>query len=263
MELACTCMMEPVASLVRGGQLGEPGPAQVDLLVHFCGRPAWAAVSNAVPSEIRDMAPPERLEAILWSEELRAFSPFGADRSQPMVCLSESPRDHLQWLLTRGWAPWGLLVSRQAVYDLGGGPVWYARPEQLALLDRRLHGWAVRFDAAPESRSDWLHEREWRIPADPDSPVVPLVPGTLEAILVGDPEWEPVREVDVDTGDLINVITGEFTDAGSPYAEPVYAREEKWPRLWCNLPRLYWDATTGQLHDIPLSATEGRRLRTR
>lgn len=40
-----------------------------------------------------------------------------------MVCLSESPLEHLRWLLShRQWPPWGLLVRQQAMYDSAADP---------------------------------------------------------------------------------------------------------------------------------------------
>ncbi len=99
------------------------------------------------------MTPAERLDSILWGETLYGFPPFGADKDQPMVCFSESPLDHLQWLLaTRGWPGWGLFFTRQAVYGLGGGPVWYTRTPQWHGLGRDQRRWAVRFDATPRLR---------------------------------------------------------------------------------------------------------------
>jgi hypothetical protein len=55
-------------------------------------------------------------------------SPFGA--SDPMVNFSECTREHMEWLIAqRGWAPWGILLRRQDVHDMGGDPVCYARTQ--------------------------------------------------------------------------------------------------------------------------------------
>jgi hypothetical protein len=103
------------------GLLGAAGPAQFELLIHFCGRPNSAAVTPTVPQVIRDQQPWQRLHNVLWEGEIRGFAPFSS--ASPMVCLSESPLEHLRWLLSnRQWPPWGVLLRRQTVYDLGGGP---------------------------------------------------------------------------------------------------------------------------------------------
>lgn len=111
----------------------EPGPAQSEFLIHFCGRPPGTSVSWSLPLDIAQMSPWQRLENILWEGQIRASIPFGATR--PMVCLSESPREHLHWLInTRGFPPWGLSTTRGLAYSVDGGPVWYARRTQMATL---------------------------------------------------------------------------------------------------------------------------------
>ncbi|MGB8385950.1 MAG: hypothetical protein WCG47_32725 [Dermatophilaceae bacterium] len=47
--------------------------------------------------------------------------------------------------------------------------------------------WLVRTEPG---LSDWLHEREWRVPV-PEK-LLQLVPSDLTAVLVGDPSWRPV-----------------------------------------------------------------------
>jgi hypothetical protein len=96
----------------------------------------------------------QRLDSILWEQRLYGFPPFGAYVDQPMICFSESPPDHLRWLIaTRGWPAWGLLFFRQYIYDIGGGPVWHTRATQHAELNREQRRWAVRLDTTPVSRS--------------------------------------------------------------------------------------------------------------
>ncbi len=132
-----------------------------------------------------------------------------------MVCLSESPPEHLYWLLnTRGWQPWGLFFRRERVYNDDGGPVWYARQKQYAALRDEQKPWAVRFDTNLPNKSDWLHEMEWRIPLPPEDGALPLSTGTVAGILIGKPGWEP-------------------TDPDNP--------------LWQKTPRLLWDPDSRQL----------------
>jgi len=228
------------------GLLGAAGPAQFEFLIHFCGRPSSAAMTPTVPQTIRDLQPWQRLHNILWEGQIRGFPPFGSD--SPMVCLSESPLEHLRWLLShRQWPPWGLLLRRQTAYDLGGGPVWYARTEQLATLPAELRGWAVRFEAGA-NRSDWLHEREWRIPVPPNDTVLHLPPGSVPVILVGDPQWQPSalvqRTVFVDH-------YGMPAAPGQP-GHPQIVDVPELPHLWsAAVERWYWDPASQQIWQVP------------
>lgn len=225
------------------GPLGAAGPAQFEMLIHFCGRPASAPPTPTVPPFIRDQPPWQRLSNILWEGQIRGFAPFGAEL--PMVCLSESPLDHLNWLLSsRQWPPWGLLLSRQTVYDLGGGPVWYARKEQLAALPEQLRSWAVRFDTGP-NRSDWLHEREWRIPVSSANPTLQL-PAAVPVILVGDPHWRPSRPT------LRTVFVDESGMETMPgQGHPQLVEVQELPYLWATAERWYWDAANQQILRLP------------
>lgn len=223
--------------------LGEAGPAQTDFLVHFCSRPFGRAHTPSVPDGIRSMNAETRLYTILWEQQLRGFAPFGA--STPMVCFSESPLNHLSWLLRRGWEPWGVVMTRQSLYDVGGGPVWYARSEQYDALAEPHRSWAVRLDASLQRRSDWLHEREWRAP----HPALPLSASNVVAVLVGQPDWQPsgsvLREV------MIDPETGGEVDPSFRRAVPQMMPFIELPPLWGTVQKWYWDAAAGQVFRLP------------
>jgi hypothetical protein len=70
------------------------------------------------------------------------------------------------------WPPWGVILWRQWVYAVDGGPVWYARSKQYERLTPDLLPWAVQFNTDPTvaRHNDWVHEREWRIPAQSRNP---------------------------------------------------------------------------------------------
>lgn len=56
------------------------------------------------------------------------FAPFGQGVTQPMVCFSECPLNHLEWLLhSQHWPPWGVIMRRQCLYAKGAGSVWLYR----------------------------------------------------------------------------------------------------------------------------------------
>jgi hypothetical protein len=136
------------------------------------------------------MTPQQRLYQLLWEQEIRGFRQFGTEPA--MVCFSESPLNHMKWLIQeRSWPPWGVLLARPVVYDLGGGPAWYVRTDQLDVLPEEVRGWAVRLDAGPR-RSDWLHEREWRIPLRPPRFSLTIPARPRPTILLGDASWTPL-----------------------------------------------------------------------
>lgn len=226
--------------------LQQAGPAQFDWLIHFCGRSPGASTTACVPAAIANQTPWQRLDNILWEQRLLGFPPFGAEAGLPVVSLSESPPAHLQWLLsTRRWPPWGIIFNRQYVYDVGGGPVWQVRTTQYMTLSLEQRQWAARFDTTPGNKSDWLHEREWRIPLAPGYAGVPLGTDNVVGILMGDPTWQPSQR-SVDRGDLIDGRTGELIDPGNPYARP-YIRPGL-PPLWeATALRLYWEPNTQRI----------------
>jgi hypothetical protein len=237
---------------VISDRLNPAGPAQTELLIHFCGRPPGLPATHALPSAFRQLTPAQRLDSILWQEQIWGFPPLGSAR--PVVSLSESPLDHLVWLLgDLGWPPWGLLLWRQKVYDAGGAPVWYARSDQYGHLTDEQRSWAVRFDASSFQRSDWLHEREWRIPVPPTAPAVRLSSGLVFAALVGDHTWQPsARQVTRPSGRYFDSLTGmEVDPASTVNAYPLYETVMDQPPLWGSILHLYWDSSLRKLSPLP------------
>jgi hypothetical protein len=205
--------------------LNPAGPAQSEYLIHFCGRPPGRPQTPWLSEEIRALSPEQRLERILWEQQILGFGTFGpeSNRDWPVVCLSESPLSHLQWLLqAQNWPPWGVILWRQWVYAVGGGPVWYARSKQYERLAPDLLPWAVQFntDMTVARRNDWVHEREWRIHAQSGNPpAVSLSPRGVAAVLIGRPDWEPDR----------------------PFRQPA-GLVKALPPLWPAIQRFYWDS---------------------
>jgi len=136
-----------------------------------------------------------------------------------------------------------LIFSRQYVYDVGGGPVWSVRPEQLGTITPQQRPWVVRLDTTQGNRSDWLFEREWRIPL----PTLPVTTDNLVGVLIGDPNWQPIRHIP--TGYYRSGATGELVHPHEPYAQPdTYPAV---PALWNTAPvRVCWDPATQQITQI-------------
>jgi hypothetical protein len=197
-------------------------------LTHFCsrGRP----LNSSVPPDIAAMSAQRRLEEILWSGTIKAFVTYS--QGDPAVCMTETKKAGLDFLIRdRYYEPWALIFQRQNVYDAGGGPVWYARPEEYSTLGRvdpKLRSWAVRLDPG----SDWLEEREWRVPRPMapfgGAPSIPLAELGLVGLIVGDLGWTAGRYLATGTSD------------GRPPG--IYL-----PAAIQGLPRFLWNPTTRQL----------------
>jgi hypothetical protein len=226
-------------------------PDLSDSLVHFTGRARPAAPQ--VPQWIRDQTPDQRLESILRSA---AFVPsVSYSGGWPAVCFTESTVAGLEYLIERqGFHPWGLMIDRQWVFDQGGAPVWHYRSEdeaEIRELSPRLRTWAVRLDSDPSRPSDWLFEREWRVPCKPDVEALVIDPDAVHAVIVGDPFWAP-EDIEQAAGVPVDVYGQEVFDLGDAVAEmPVHWTEP--PACWSGKPRLCW--TTGPdspgLVDLP------------
>lgn len=159
--------------------------------------------------------------------------PFGA--ANPMVCFSESPVEHLHWLLNdRAFPPWALLFTREWIYRSDGGPVWYTRDAQHQSLSPDQRDWAVRFDAYT---SDWLHEREWRVPVRPGSVGLPLTADVTMSVIIGEPTWAPWRQVLEPTGYLIGMDGVPGLDGVAPELVPQW----RLPPLWDRIHAFWWD----------------------
>src|SRR6266540_392095 len=163
-------------------------PDLSDVLTHFTGR---ARLTTAVEPWVQQMTPAERLNSILREGLLRPAVTYSG--GQPAVCFTESTKAGLGYLIQQaGFEPWGLVIDRQWVYDHGGAPAWHYRSEDeeaIKALPERLRTWTVRLSTDPARPSDWLHEREWRIP-QPDRPLM-LDPDAVKAIIVGHESWTP------------------------------------------------------------------------
>lgn len=210
------------------------GPGQSDLLIHFCGRRVNSMFTPDVPADIREMTPQQRLDSILTTQILRAFTPFRANG--PAVCLSESPGPHLVHMLShRGMAPWGVLLRRTDVITAGGGGIAYP-PDAVHRqwpADMKVWGNPIRNDG--QGLMDFSWEREWRIPAPGGS--IPLLPQAVAAILIGDPAWTPTPVAT----DWVNGVTGEpLPGPADPEAIPLH----RYPEAWDSAVHLYWDGTT-------------------
>ncbi|HEY3549254.1 MAG TPA: hypothetical protein VGK17_24545 [Propionicimonas sp.] len=149
-----------------------------DVLIHLTSR--WGTPSPGVPQDIASLFPWDRVVSILHSASVRYSQPF--DTRWPVVSFTQSTRRALYGLSRFV----GVAFHKQAVWDAGGGPAYYVRgdqwtawqdsslPEPMRSMGVRLWpGWdgppelgtGARFVDQTGTRSEWLHEREWRLPS--------------------------------------------------------------------------------------------------
>ncbi|MET8605750.1 hypothetical protein ABZV92_19625 [Streptomyces rubiginosohelvolus] len=204
-------------------EFGITGPAQSDNLFHFTGRVGDRP--NDVPRTIQKMTPEQRLDAIIGERVLRAFPPFGP--TTRCVCFSESPPDHLAFLVAAGRVePWGIVVSRDQMVRTGGGSVAYV-PDKVYeyFKNTGMAHWAVRVGTG----SSWMHEREWRVPCFKGDGFRLT---TLQAILIGDKTWRP-----------------SLVERSAPRSPG--ARVKDFPPLWRESPIWVWDSSSASIVPHP------------
>lgn len=83
------------------------------------------------------------------------------------VCFTEAPLTTLTHALASReingmrYEPFGVMVSKEWLFDMGGRPVIYQTNEEYDLLPEALQYRHVRYE--PSNRKDYTWEREWRI----------------------------------------------------------------------------------------------------
>jgi hypothetical protein len=158
-----------------------------DYLIHFTGRTGQRFEQ---PDDIRNLDAPSRLAQILYQGTIRAVPTFGTGR-RPIVAFTESSQAAVRRLIAEGrYTPWGIGFSKQSIFERGGGPVLYVRGDEWDATAAQLpdpvrarivrfwpgatweEGDPVLFDGIRQlsdtlkNPSEWLHEREWRVPRD-------------------------------------------------------------------------------------------------
>lgn len=176
-----------------------------NLLVHFVGRTRGGKL---LPPEVPQSAP-ERTASILMTRLLLASKvpSSGEDR---VVCASDVSAVELEAAFERGinrrgaFQPWAVVLDRVAVYNDGIGmrPVHYVDHSRLDAYRKASEkingpGWGglaipIRLTSRLGSYSDWMHEREWRWCARPESKIPVLsIKDAIKAVVVNEQGWEP------------------------------------------------------------------------
>lgn len=151
-------------------------PDLADHVIHFTGRVGGRI---NVDQQIEQWPAQERLAHILVDQRIRGFETFGAEA--PVTCLTESTKAAVVQLISEGrYTPCGIGFSKQFAFEAGGGPALYVRGDEwpaVAQVSQPLRSRMVRFWPGADgggthlpghlkNPSEWLHEREWRVPGD-------------------------------------------------------------------------------------------------
>lgn len=142
-------------------------PDHGEYAIHLTGR---QGKSKARPPEISSMSAEDRLRNILYDGRVRGFPVFNTDTG--VSCFSECTKESIAAQIEGGrYEPVGIGFSKQDLFVAGGAPCLYIRDDEFELT----RGWpdpirsrVVRYAPAGEnsSRSEWTHEREWRVIGD-------------------------------------------------------------------------------------------------
>lgn len=88
------------------------------------------------------------------------------------VCFSEAPLPFLGYALTRPaqggrqLQPFGIVVPKVYLYDIGGRPVLYQSEAEFLLLPEAIRWRHVRYEPTTDPPIDFTWEREWRVRVD-------------------------------------------------------------------------------------------------
>ena len=153
-------------------------PDYSPLLVHFTrdSKNRKMVRENDIPSdhplhEHKQGTAIDRLVNILKTRTIHS-SPMPLAGDASAVCFTECVWEGLVKQVTR-YSPYGVVFSKKAVFEKGGGPALYLRgdilQQELDHLPASLKAFVVPFDPdgliQPGIIQDWIHEREWRLPA--------------------------------------------------------------------------------------------------
>jgi hypothetical protein len=162
-----------------------------EVVVHFTGRAGTSAEAE------------QRLGKIVDSGKILATIPYGNDLGA--ACFTESTAAGVSWLIANGhFVPYGVAFTKSFLFAHGGGPALVVRGDEwqhVRDLPPALRARAVRLwpgaEANPgeplpsrlRSRSEWLSEREWRVPARDGTPALSFDTDDIAFLVVPTPEW--------------------------------------------------------------------------
>lgn len=141
--------------------------------IHSCSRPDLSKTLIHLTKGGDDEEAFESLKNIIRQKTLlQSQYLFGGKRGEHCVCFTETPVGCLQsaggfknYTDYTKYSCFGIMVSREDIYDRGGRPVLYLEEKYLDELPLDLKWRFQKFEPTFTSpRYDWTWEREWRIP---------------------------------------------------------------------------------------------------
>lgn len=162
-----------------------------EVVVHFTGRRCTVEEASI------------RLLQVVSAGSILASVPYGNDLGA--ACFTESTARGVSWLISeQHFVPLGIAFTKTFLFAQGGAPAIVVRGDEwkfMSALPRELRARAIRLwpgavaepgESLPlhlQTRSEWLAEREWRIPADAGTPAITFETNDVAFLIVPDADW--------------------------------------------------------------------------
>lgn len=162
-----------------------------EVVVHFTGRRATGEDAS------------RRLLQVVSDGAIVSSIPYGNDLGA--ACFTESTARGVSWLISMNhFAPFGIAFTKTFVFAHGGAPAIIVRGDEwkyVQALTPELRARTVRLwpGADPEpgeslpahlqTRSEWLAEREWRVPAAAGTAAITFETDDIAFLVVPDADW--------------------------------------------------------------------------
>ena len=162
-----------------------------EVVVHFTGR-------NRSSEEAS-----RRLLQVVASGQVIASIPFGNDLG--VACFTESTARGVSWLIgQQHFVPYGIAFTKAFLFAHGGTPAIVVRGDEwkhVRNLPTELRARTIRLwpgaTASPgeslpphlQTRSEWLGEREWRVPAEAGQSAISFATDDIAFLVVPEAKW--------------------------------------------------------------------------
>ena len=169
-------------------------------------REEYVRDENMLESKLRVVPAFDVLKEILISGVIRSSLGF-VKGARPVVCFSEIPLSSIREYAKppneddniRRYRMYGVMLSKSAVFKLGGRPVIYLPDAQGVWIPDERKWQHVRFE---HGQVDFTHEREWRMLGDLDLKQVPSLYVLVWSLL----EAKMIRELKTPVSDKIIAV---------------------------------------------------------
>jgi len=162
-----------------------------EVVVHFTGRRCSGEEAS------------RRLLQVVQAGAILATIPYGNDLGA--ACFTESTVRGVSWLIAqRHFVSYGIAFTKTFLFANGGAPAIVVRGDEwrhVKNLPPELRARAIRLwpgatadsgEALPrhlQTRSEWLGEREWRVPADSGTPAIRFGTEDIAFLVVPNDGW--------------------------------------------------------------------------